>query len=252
MAGPAPIRRVSAMVVIDTSGGRARRPRRPRRPGRASRSDRPAHRGSADGQVLGALLVLGGVAWLLQQSGVVSLSVTTMLSSLLLALGVGLVLTARRAGGGGLVALGLALTVVLASASAVETGVLQRGVGQRNVTPTSLSALTGPFQLGVGSLTLDLTSRSLDATDLVGQRVKVQVGMGELVVVLPPEDEVPVRIVGEARAGEVDLLSVGSEDGGTNLRRTFEDPAAQGARERLELDLDVGLGSIQVVRRAAG
>lgn len=241
------------MVVIDTSSRRARRARRSGRPGPPGRRDRggPAGRGSADGQVLGALLVLGGVGWLLQQSGAVSLSVTTMLSSLLLALGVGLVLTARRAGGGGLVALGLALTVVLASTSAVDTGVLQRGVGERNFTPTSASALAEPFQLGVGSLTLDLTSDSL-AADLVGKRVRVQVGMGELVVILPPADEVPVRIVGEARAGEVDLLSVGSEDGGTNLRRTFEDPPARGAAERLELDLDVGVGAIQVVRRGAG
>jgi hypothetical protein len=77
--------------------------------------------------------------------------------------------------------------------------------------------------------------------------------MGELVVLLPPEDEVPVRIIGEARAGQVDVLGGGAEDGGTNLRRTFEDEGVEGGADgRLELDLDVGLGSIQVVRRPAG
>jgi hypothetical protein len=227
------------MVVIDTS----RRSRHPHR-----------RRGSADGQVLGALLVLGGVGWLVQQTGLVSLSVMTMLSLLLLVLGIGLVVTARRAGGGGLVLVGLVLTVVLASASAVDAGVLQRGVGERNFVPATTGALHEPFQLGVGSLTLDLTSTTLDPTALAGRRVKVQVGVGEIVVVLPPASEVPVHIVGEARAGQVDLLSVGSQDGGTNLRRTYEDPpTSEGAdTDVLELDLDVGLGSIQVVRRAAG
>jgi hypothetical protein len=228
------------MVVIDT---RNRRGRHPRRPGGKS----------ADGQVLGALLVLAGVGWLVQQSGLVSLSVMTMLSALLLALGIGMVVTARRAGGGGLVLLGFVLTVALASASAVDAGVLQRGVGERNFTPTSRSAMAEPFQLGAGSLTLDLTSDDLDHAELLGRRVKVQVGMGEIVVLLPPETEVPVRIVGEARAGQVDVLGVGAEDGGTNLRRTFEDQGVEGGADaRLELDLDVGLGSIQVVRRPAG
>ena len=235
MAAGAPVRNVGAMVVIDTSS-------------RSGRSRHPGRRGSADGQVLGALLVLGGVGWLIQQTGVVSLSVMTMLSVLLLVLGIGLVVTARRAGGAGLVIVGLVLTVVLASASAVDAGVLQRGVGERNFLPTSAAAMDEPYQLGVGSLTLDLTSLG---SELAGKRVKVQVGVGEIVVLLPPESEVPVRIVGDARAGQVDLLSVGSEDGGTNLRRTFEDEPVDGI-EPLRLDLDVGLGSIQVVRRPAG
>jgi hypothetical protein len=226
---------VGAVVVIDTRSGRGRHP----------------HRGkSADGQVLGGLLVLGGVGWLVQQSGLVSLSVMTMLSVLLLALGIGLVLTARRSGGAGLVLVGLLLTVVLASASAVDAGVLQRGVGERNFVPTTAAALGEPFQLGVGSLTLDLSSEAV-RDELAGQRVRVQVGVGEIVVVLPPRDVVPVHVVGEARAGEIDLLSSASQqDGGTNLRRVYEDERVEGGPDTLDLDLDVGLGSIQVIRSA--
>jgi hypothetical protein len=210
----------------------------------SGRPPRPARRrGSADGQVLGALLVLGGVGWLVQQTGLVSLSVKTMLSALLITLGLGLVVTARRAGGAGLVVLGLVLTVVLASASAVDVGVLQRGAGQRTFRPTTAAAIADPFQLGVGSLTLDL--RDLEADELRGESVRVQVGMGEVVVLLPPEAEVPVEIRAEARAGEIDLIGQGRDEGGTNVRRTFRDPAET---DRLELDLDVGVGSISVVR----
>jgi hypothetical protein len=220
----------------------------------ATRSPSTRHAGapvfrrrSSDGQVLGAMLVIGGVAWLLGQTGLLELSATTVLSALLLVLGVGLVATARSAGGGGLVVLGLLLTVVLASATAVDVGLLQRGVGERSFQPSSTAAITGPFRLGLGSLTVDLTE--IDAEELVGQRVEVQVGVGEVVVVLPPASKVPIDLVAEARAGEIDLFSEGTGDGGTNLRRVHTDDVPEGT-PTLQLDLDVGLGSIQVVRAA--
>jgi hypothetical protein len=203
-------------------------------------------RRSSDGQVLGAMLVIGGVAWLLGQTGLLELSATTVLSALLLVLGAGMVATPRSAGGGGLVVLGLVLTVALASATAVDVGLLQRGVGERSFRPTTTSEITDPFQLGIGAITLDLTD--LDADELAGQRVEVQVGVGELVVLLPPASVVPIDLVAEARAGEIDLFSERTDDGGTNLRRLFADETGPEGAPTLELDLDVGLGSIQVVR----
>src|SRR3954471_3468155 len=140
-------------------------------------------RGSADGQVLGALLVIGGIAWFLNQAGVVGLSLTTTLSCLLITLGIGLVLTARRAGGAALVVVGLLLTVALASTSAVDVGLLQQGMGDRTFTPQVGHALPTKYQLGVGSLTVDLTD--LTAEELAGHHVDVQVGVGEVVVLLP-------------------------------------------------------------------
>ncbi len=202
-------------------------------------------RGSADGQVLGALLVLGGIGWFLQQVGLLELSLTTTLSLLLITLGVGLVLTARRAGGAGLMVIGLVLVVVLASVSAVDVGLLQKGVGERNFTPVSSGEVLDDYQLGVGALTLDLTEA--DPDDLVGKSIDVQIGMGELIVLLPPADDVAVVLRAKARAGEVELFGTPVNDGGTNVIGRFEDPAVEGAAA-LELDLDVGLGTVQVLR----
>ena len=216
-------------------------------PSPRSRHPRRRGRDSADGQVLGALLVLGGVAWFLQQAGLVHLSVTTMLSCLLLTLGVGLVLTARRAGGAGLVVVGLVLVVVLASASAVDVGLLQRGVGERTYTPSTAEDIEDRYQLGVGSLTLDLTD--VPPEELAGRSIDVQLGMGELVVLLPRRSLVRVDLHAEARAGEVDLLGRGGEDGGTNLLERYRDRDLGATDfEPLDLDLDVGLGTVQVVR----
>jgi predicted membrane protein len=206
---------------------------------------RRSRRGSADGQVLGGLLVIGGIARFLNQVGVVGLSLTTTLSCLLITLGIGLVLTARRTGGAGLVLVGLILTVVLASTSAVDVGLLQRGVGDRTFTPQPGDRLPAKYQLGVGSLTVDLSE--LTATDLAGKKLDLQVGVGEVVVLLPSESVVPVDMTGTARAGQVDLLGQGSQDGGTNVVE-HTSYGVQDRSDALTLDLDVGLGHIQVVR----
>jgi hypothetical protein len=210
------------------------------------RPARRSRRGSADGQVVGALLVIGGIAWFLSQVGLVHLSLATTLSCLLITLGIGLVLTARRAGGAGLVVVGLLLTVVLASTSAVDVGLLQKGVGERTFTPQSGTSLPARYQLGVGSLTLDLSD--LETKDLAGKQLDVQVGVGELVVLLPPETVVPIDVTGKARAGEVDLFGAGVTDDGTNVVQHKRDRLDPDDPEPLELDLDVGLGTVQVVR----
>ena len=213
-------------------------------------SRHPRRRGSRDSgnsQVLGAVLVLGGIGWFLHQTGLVALSAGTMLSCLLIALGVGLVLTARREGGAGLVILGLALTVVLASVSAVDTGLLQRGAGERTFAPTSAAELEQRYNLGVGSLTLDLTK--IDEAELAGSRIRAQLGVGELVVLLPPRRDLAVTVLGHAQAGEVNVFNRRSQDDeGTNVVERFVDtPLAEGEHP-LDLDLDVGLGTIEVVR----
>ena len=210
---------------------------------------RTSTRSSADGQVLGALLVMGGIAWFVQQVGLVSLSLTTTLSALLITLGIGLVVTARRAGGAGLVVVGLVLTVVLASASAVDVGLLQRGVGERTFTPAEVDDVRERYQLGVGSLTLDLTD--VDVAALDAKTIDVQVGVGELVVLLPPKSELAVDVRAGARAGELDILEVDGHDDGTNITEQFTDPEVEGVAQ-LALDLDVGLGTVQVVRPRAG
>jgi hypothetical protein len=95
----------------------------------------------------------------------------------------------------------------------------------------------------------------LTAEELAGEHLDVQVGVGEIVVLLPPASVVPVELTGRARAGQVDLLGQGREDGGTNIVEHRADrlrPAeGDGASppERLSLDLEVGLGDVQVVRQ---
>jgi hypothetical protein len=215
------------------------------RPGLRRRRGR---RDSADGQVLGAILVLGGVGWFLEQVGAVHLSLATTLSCLLITLGIGLVLTARRAGGAGLVIVGLILTVVLASATAVDVGVLQKGVGPRSFVPSTERELQARYQLGVGQLTVDLTE--VPVASLEGRHIDVQVGIGEVIVLLPAAADLAVDVQGEARAGDVNLFRAAAqhEEGGTNVVKTFVDRELREGHTRLDLDVDVGLGTIQVVR----
>ena len=218
------------------------------RPGAGRHPQRRGGRDSANSQVLGALLVLGGIGWFLQQTGLLGLSLTTTLSCLLITLGLGLVLTARRAGGAGLVVLGITITVVLASTSAVDASLLQRGAGERTFAPDTAAELENSYALGVGSLTLDLSN--LDADELGDQRVRAQMGIGELVVLLPPESVLPVDIRAKAKAGDVKIFGQSVQHDGTNIVRHSRDEAPEG-EELLRLELDVGLGTVQVVRPSA-
>src|SRR5438105_15425079 len=84
------------------------------RPGR--RSMRPRRR-STDGQLLGLLLLGFGVAALLRESGVFLIKWEAILAGVLVALGLGLVVTARRGRRVWPVALAVALILALSACS---------------------------------------------------------------------------------------------------------------------------------------
>ena len=206
---------------------------------------------SADGQVLGLLLLLGGVAWLLDRSEVVNLSWVTVLSGLLVVLGVGMVLTARRRGGPGLFFLGVALTVVLAAASSVDLGLVGEGIDDRRIAASTLSQASRQAQsqgeLFAGQLDVDLT----DITTLEGvdgaETLKYRLGFGHLILRLPPEDDVPVEVRTTVRGGKVELFGQRVEKG-SHLAVKHEDDTFDSATNMLVVQVTMGLGAVQVVR----
>ena len=82
----------------------------------------PSSRFHAGRLVLGLVVVVIGVAALLQAAGVSDVPWKAVLPGSLIAVGLGLVIAGRRSesGQGGLIAIGIVLTVLLAAASAVD------------------------------------------------------------------------------------------------------------------------------------
>jgi Cell wall-active antibiotics response 4TMS YvqF len=190
--------------------------------------------------LVGALLVLVGIAWLLDAAGV-EVPWRALLPAALIAVGLACVAGAFRGRQHALMAVGVALMVVLSVAVAADWDLdvpLAGGVGDRTERPSSPAELT-EYELGVGSLVVDLRQLQVPAgTTVVGARV----GIGELEVELP--QGVSVQVEATSGLGEVQVL--GQEEGGFGSR--VETSNEVGSDRRLRLDLRVGLGQVRVER----
>jgi hypothetical protein len=188
---------------------------------------------------LGLLLVLLGLGWLAHAAGLLQLRWQTALALAVLTTGVVLLATARRAGHGGLITLGIVLSLLLL-ATHVPRIVVGGEVGDRDLRPTTIAELGTDYELGAGQLTLDLRDLTLPAGRTP---VAVDVGMGEIVLRLP--EGATAEIGADVGMGEVDLLGQSRSGVGVSVDQRI--PGSEGAGT-LVLDLSVGMGTIEVTR----
>jgi hypothetical protein len=192
--------------------------------------------------VLGLVVVVIGVAAFLQAAGVSDVPWKAVLPGSLIAVGLGLVIAGQRSesGQGGLIAIGIVLTVLLAGASAVDIP-LEGGVGERIETPVSLSEVKSEYRLAVGQLTLDLTSVSVPVTG-TARTVRARVGVGQLIVELPSDQLAVVR--GHAGMGQVTIF--GQSDEGFGVDKDVAPSVQAGESIAFSLELSVGIGEVRV------
>jgi phage shock protein PspC (stress-responsive transcriptional regulator) len=190
--------------------------------------------------LLGLLLVLVGVAWLLETTDAVDVDWSVALAIALIGLGALLVLTLGSVARGLLISLGVLLTVALAVVSLVNIN-FESSFGQRTEQPATVADLQREYSHAFGSMTLDL--RNLDLPDGT-THVRASTSFGSLEVLLP--DGVPVRIDAETTFGNIDAL--GNEASGARADRVLTDEAYATAGRRLELEVDASFGSVEVRR----
>ena len=199
---------------------------------------------SANGQVVGVLLMVFGLGWFLRVAGVIDLAWDSLLSAVLIVLGVGMAITARARSGGLLMAIGIFLTISLATTSSVgELGDLGHLIGDRRIRPQSIAALESEYDFIGGSLTLDLTEIEFPQGETA---VEVDMGGGQIEVIVPKG--VAVRVDAKLGGGEIELFD-GRRAEGPRPRGTHTDEGYTDAPRQLRLDLSGGGGRI-VVRRA--
>jgi PGF-CTERM protein len=169
--------------------------------------------------------------------------VRAIIAAALAVVGLGLVVGAYVGRARGLVVLGVLLTL-LVSAAAVADIPVRGGVGDRTWAPATVSDLHDPYRLGVGQSELDLTQ--LDLASAGRTRVEIRQGVGHLLVIVP--DNVVVRVVADANAGEV-LLPGQHQVNGTDLseRVVLPEGSAPSAAV-LVVDAELGVGSLEVRR----
>ena len=189
----------------------------------------------------GVLLVLLGVAWLLESLDVVQVPWDVFLPGGLIAIGVILVVNARTgASHRGMIALGVVLTVLLSMGTMIALPV-GGGIGERTEQPATAAQAAEEFELGIGQLTVDLTELPVADAGTETVLVRARLGIGELVVIVP--EGVAVRVEAKAGLGAVKVFD--QEEGGLDVDLVSE-PA--GAAPALDLRLSVGIGEASVQR----
>ncbi len=197
----------------------------------------PRHGISAGTILLGGLLVLVGVLWLLQAADVVESPWGAVLPGALIAIGVAILIEARHGLHGGLVTLGIILTLALSVASLADVP-LTGGVGDREHRPAAFAELDSPYELGIGEMTVDLSRVEFPAGETT---VRVKQGIGDLTVILP--EGVGAVVDWELGVGDITIFESFNQSGvghdGVESRTGQRDATVR-------VRLSVGIGDVEV------
>lgn len=191
--------------------------------------------------VLGGLLAAAGLFGLLAVTDVYDLSLSVAFAVALAVVGGAVAVgasTGRRVGG--LVVLGLMLLAGFAAAATLPVG-LSAGVGDKVARPLDTTQLEDAYDLGIGELTVDLSDLVLPPGTT---EVEADVGIGRLLVRVP--EGVALEIDAQVGVGEVTVL--GRSDDGTGAEERIVVPGPTADAPVLELEADVGIGDLEVVR----
>lgn len=183
---------------------------------------------------LGVVLLAAGILWLLAATEVVDLSYRVAIGILLVV--VGLAIALSRSHRGPLVLVGILVVLAGIPALFVDTDVWTEGVGDETVAPAAATDLE-PFEHGIGKLTIDLRTPDLEVDD---RTVEASLGIGDLLVLVPADTDVSV----DAHVGIGNIEALGRTESGLDV--DFERISGTSGTQELELELDVGIGSIRV------
>ena len=191
---------------------------------------------------LAVMLLIIGVAAVLDNAGVVHLTVALGFGLAFVVLGVALVVGSRFGRSHWLVGLGLCL-IPFAAAALLIPEPLSGGVGQVHFAPQTVSAVQPAYRLAAGQLTVDLSGVEVGGQNLT---VTVSDAVGQLVVIVPAD--ISVDVTSKVGAGEMSLL--GRTNSGVQIAshwaRSIAGATGVASSGTLDLNLSVGCGQITV------
>jgi predicted membrane protein len=157
-------------------------------------------------------------------------------------LGLGLLAGAFAGRARWLVLPAIPLAMATAIAGAVDASGFSGGIGEARWSPSTVAEAEESFRLGIGDAELDLR----DLPPGSSADVEVSLGVGELTVIVP--EDARVVLSGEVSAGDAEVFGERPSDGtDIDLDGTYE-PDAGPADGVITLDVEVGLGDLEVRR----
>ncbi len=204
---------------------------------------RPRDRSPLAWYTLGAALIALGLLAVADNMAGVRVLPGQYAGAGVLALGLGLLVAAWWGRARVLILVGL-LVLPMAGVAAFLTVPLEGGFADTDFQPATLSEVPAAYRLVAGQLWIDLTQ--LDAG---GQPVTIDasVGVGEIYVIVP--EDATVEVTSSVQGGRI--LVFGHRQVGTGLTE-YVAAASPGSGLTLHLNLEAGLGQVQVDRSFAG
>jgi phage shock protein PspC (stress-responsive transcriptional regulator) len=141
----------------------------------------------------------------------------------------------------GLIFLGILLTIALAITAATERIDVAGGEGDVVWRPTTAAELASQYQHRVGNATLDLRSAPITGT----YAARVELGAGQLTVLLPPKTDATVDA--QAGVGQLDILGQNTGGPGSSLQMSDDGPDGPGGGA-VDLTIEIGAGTVEVRR----
>ena len=183
---------------------------------------------------LGIVLLAAGALGLLAATDVVDVSYRVAVGVLLVVVGVVIMLSRGRRGL--LVLVGILVVLAGIPALFVDSDVWSDGIGEATEKPAARAELE-PFEHGIGKLTVDLTTPGLPLDDA---SIEANLGIGDLLVLLPPDTDVSL----DAHVGAGNIEAFGEEENGVDV--DLSGITGTSGSQELDLELDVGIGNIRV------
>ena len=199
-----------------------------------------AARSNAGQVILGGVLVLVGLLWAAERADWVDLSATAVMALATVTIGVALMIRSFDGDHPGLIVFGFVTAALTALTAAAPFEGFQGSIGNRTVEVARVADLEADYELGAGSLVIDL--RRLDWRQEL-DKVTVNVGIGELLVRVPPD--VAVDVEARAGAGTVTILDEPSAEG-ILVDQTFKSADSNDEDRRLRIEANVLVGTVEV------
>ena len=171
-------------------------------------------RSPVPGLTIAALLIVVGILALITRFSSWDVPPRGFVGAALLVVGLGLVtaaFTGGRTARGGLIALGIVLSLALVTVSTLPWNGVRGGVGDRTYRPATVADVRDVYRGGLGDVTVDLSR--LDGP-LPGDPVTTRIdhGVGDLEVIVPRSADVQLRV--EQGVGDVDVFGQGAATDG--------------------------------------
>ncbi|MEU2820978.1 PspC domain-containing protein [Streptomyces bacillaris] len=204
---------------------------------------------SIGGLVFLTALVAGGLGtWLSWPHQPLGTALQVGLVAALAVFGLGLLVSSLLGRTGfGTVLLATVTAVLLAGATMLPKDI-STDWARKEWRPAEVAAVEPVYQLGTGDARLDLSGVAVPPGETV--RTLVEVGAGRAAVVVPKD--VTVKVRAEAGLGEIRLeegqrvqVRINSDE---TTQRTLPPPAGAEPAGTIELDVQVGIGQVEVTR----